>query len=103
MPNGPYLVLPFLGPSSFRDTPSMLVDYQMSPVEQLHHEEKQVLRTIDVIDTRARLLRATKILDAAAKDKYIFVRESYLQRRDSLVRDGENEEEFEIDVYGAED
>tara|TARA_B100001057_G_scaffold81281_2_gene76687 strand:+ start:46707 stop:47450 length:744 start_codon:yes stop_codon:yes gene_type:complete len=103
VPNGPYLVLPFLGPSSFRDTPSMLVDYQMSPVEQLHHEEKQVLRTIDVIDTRARLLRATKILDAAAKDKYIFVRESYLQRRDSLVRDGENEEEFEIDVYGAED
>ena len=103
VPNGPYLVLPFLGPSSFRDTPSMLVDYQMSPVEQLHHEEKQALRTMDVIDTRARLLRATKILDAAAKDKYIFVRESYLQKRDSLVRDGENEEEFEIDVYGAED
>ena len=103
IPNGPYLVLPFLGPSSFRDTPSMLVDYQMSPVEQLHHEEKQGLRAINIIETRARLLRATKILDTAAKDKYIFVRESYLQRRESLIRDGQNEEEFEIDVYGIED
>ena len=98
IPNGPYLVLPFLGPSSFRDGPSLIVDYEMSPVEQLHHEEKQGLQVIDTVDTRARLLRATKILDAAAKDKYIFIRESYLQRRDSLVNDGKNTEEFEIDV-----
>ena len=98
IPNGPYLVLPFLGPSSFRDGPSLIVDYQMSPVEQLHHEERQGLQAIDAVDARAKLLRATKILDAAAKDKYIFIRESYLQRRESLVRDGENTEEFEIDV-----
>ena len=54
------------------------------------------------METRAKLLRATKILDTAAKDKYIFIRESYLQKRESLVRDGENEEEFEIDVYGID-
>jgi len=98
IPNGPYLVLPFLGPSTLRDGPSLIVDYEMSPVEQLHHEERQGLQAIDAVDTRARLLRATKILDAAAKDKYIFIRESYLQRRDSLVNDGKNTEEFEIDV-----
>ena len=103
VPNGPYLVLPFLGPSSFRDAPGAFVDYELSPVEQLHHEEKQALRIIDIIETRAKLLRATKILDTAAKDKYIFIRESYLQKRESLVRDGENEEEFEIDVYGIDD
>jgi len=102
IPDGPYLVLPFLGPSSFRDVPGTIVDYEMSPVEQLHHEERQVLRIIDIVDTRAKLLRATKILDTAAKDKYIFIRESYLQKRESLIRDGENEEEFEIDVYGVE-
>ena len=73
VPDGPYLVLPFLGPSSFRDGPSMIVDYELSPVEQLHHEERQVLQTLDIVDTRARLLRATKILDTAAKDKYIFI------------------------------
>ena len=103
VPNGPYLVLPFLGPSSFRDAPGTFVDYEMSPMEQLHHEERQTLRLINIIETRAKLLRATKILDAAAKDKYIFIRESYLQKRESLVRDGENEEEFEIDVYGIDD
>ena len=102
VPDGPYLVLPFLGPSSFRDAPGSFVDYELSPVEQLHHEERQTLRLINIIETRAKLLRATKILDTAAKDKYIFIRESYLQKRESMVRDGENEEEFEIDVYGID-
>ena len=102
VPDGPYLVLPFLGPSSFRDGPSMLVDYEISPVEQLHHEERQVLQTLDIVDTRARLLRATKILDTAAKDKYIFIRESYLQKRESQVNDGNVKEEFEIDVHSVD-
>ena len=102
VPDGPYLVLPFLGPSSFRDGPSMIVDYELSPVEQLHHEERQVLQTLDIVDTRARLLRATKILDTAAKDKYIFIRESYLQKRESQVNDGDVKEEFEIDVHGVD-
>ena len=102
VPDGPYLVLPFLGPSSFRDGPSMMVDYELSPVEQLHHEERQVLQTLDIVDTRARLLRATKILDTAAKDKYIFIRESYLQKRESQVNDGNVKEEFEIDVHSVD-
>ena len=102
VPDGPYLVLPFLGPSSVRDGPSMMLDYEISPVEQLHHEERQVLQTLDIIDTRARLLRATKILDTAAKDKYIFIRESYLQKRESLVNDGNVKEEFEIDVHSVD-
>ena len=102
VPDGPYLVLPFLGPSSFRDGPSMIVDYELSPVEQLHHEERQVLQTLDIVDTRARLLRVTKILDTAAKDKYIFIRESYLQKRESQVNDGNVKEEFEIDVHGVD-
>lgn len=102
VPDGPYLVLPFLGPSSFRDGPSMMVDYELSPVEQLHHEERQLLQTLDIVDTRARLLRATKILDTAAKDKYIFIRESYLQKRESQVNDGNVKEEFEIDVHSVD-
>ncbi len=80
----------------------MIVDYELSPVEQLHHEERQVLQTLDIVDTRARLLRATKILDTAAKDKYIFIRESYLQKRESQVNDGNVKEEFEIDVHSVD-
>ena len=102
IPQGPYLVLPFFGPSSIRDAPGLYADMQISPVEQLHNKEELGLTTLKIVDIRARLLRATKILDAAAKDKYIFIRESYLQQRETLVNDGKNTEEFEIDVDGVD-
>ena len=98
VPQGPYLVLPFLGASSFRDAPGTFADMAISPVEQLHNKEQLTANTLNVIDIRARLLRATRILDTAAKDKYIFIRESYLQKRELDVNDGQNTETFEIDV-----
>ena len=102
IPQGPYLVLPFFGSSSFRDAPGLYADRQISPVEQLHNKEELALDTLNIIDKRAKLLRATKILDTAAKDKYIFIRESYLQKRESMVKDGKAEEDFEIDVIGID-
>jgi len=101
--SGPYLVLPFFGPSSLRDAPGFYADVMMeksiSPVyTELHHEERQAIQATNVIDTRANLLKASKILDTAAKDKYIFLRESYLQRRAKLVTDGKDVQDFEIDV-----
>ena len=103
IPSGPYLVLPFFGPSSFRDAPGFFADIQMekeiSPVHtDLHHDERQVIQATNVIDTRANLLKATKILDTAAKDKYIFLRESYLQKRAKMIADGKDVQDFEIDV-----
>ena len=100
---GPYLVLPFFGPSSFRDAPGfyvhVMIEKHISPIHtELHHEERQAIQATNVIDTRANLLKATKILDTAAKDKYIFLRESYLQRRAKLVTDGKDVQDFEIDV-----
>jgi phospholipid-binding lipoprotein MlaA len=102
VPQGPYLVLPFFGSSSFRDAPGLYADRQISPVEQLHNKEELALDTLSIIDIRAGLLRATKILDTAAKDKYIFIRESYLQKRESMINDGKSEEDFEIDVIGVD-
>jgi len=103
VPSGPYLVLPFFGPSSFRDAPGFFADIQMekeiSPVyTELHHEERQTIQATNVIDTRANLLQASKILDTAAKDKYIFLRESYLQKRAKMIADGKDVQDFEIDV-----
>ena len=103
IPSGPYLVLPFFGPSSFRDAPGFYADIAMdkstSPVHtELHHEERQLVQATNVIDTRANLLKASKILDTAAKDKYIFLRESYLQRRAKMITDGKDVQDFEIDV-----
>ena len=103
VPAGPYLVLPFFGPSTFRDAPGFYADIavekSISPVHtELHHEERQIIQATNVIDTRANLLQATKILDTAAKDKYIFLRESYLQKRAKMIVDGKDIQEFEIDV-----
>ncbi len=100
---GPYLVLPFFGPSTLRDAPGFYTDIavekSISPVHtELHHEERQVIQATNVIDTRANLLQATKILDTAAKDKYIFLRESYLQKRTKMIADGKDIQDFEIDV-----
>ena len=92
IPQGPYLVLPFFGASTFRDAPGLYADMQISPINQLDNEEELTLNALNAISTRARLLRATKILDTAAKDKYIFIRESYLQKRESMVNDGDAEE-----------
>ena len=102
IPQGPYLVLPFFGSSTLRDAPGLYADMQVSPVQQLDNEESLALNALNAISTRARLLRATKILDTAAKDKYIFIRESYLQKRESMVNDGDSEEDFEIDVIGVD-
>jgi phospholipid-binding lipoprotein MlaA len=103
VPAGPYLVLPFFGTSTFRDAPGfyadIVIEKSISPVHtELHHEERQLIQATNVIDTRANLLQATKILDTAAKDKYIFLRESYLQKRIKMIADGKDVQDFEIDV-----
>ena len=69
---GPYLVLPFFGPSSFRDAPGFYVDVliekDISPIHtELHHEERQAIQAMNVIDTRANLLKASKILDSCKR------------------------------------
>lgn len=87
--NGPYLVLPILGPSSLRDTTGRVVDWQFDPVVQ--HPvvaERNTATVIKVESVRARLLETDKVLDEAALDPYVFVRDAYLQRRRALVYDG---------------
>ena len=87
--NGPYLVLPFLGPSTLRDAVGTAVDGQFDPVVQhTPVPERNSGIAIHSIDTRARLLDAEKVLDEAAIDRYVFLRDAYLQRRQGLVYDG---------------
>jgi len=90
VPDGPYLVLPFLGPSNFRDGPAKIVDWYSLP--QTYAARSAVTWTllgVEFVDTRAQLLDATDILEqAAGADPYAFLREAYRQRRRSLVYDG---------------
>lgn len=88
--SGPYVVLPFLGPSTLRDALSYgLVDTHADFVVQLNDvSTRNTLFTVRAIDTRTNLLDASRVLDEAALDKYNFTRDAYLQRRQSLVFDG---------------
>ena len=87
---GPYFVLPLLGPSSIRDTVGRLFDFlRTDPLWYMNEiRVRNVLVGVRLVDARASLLPAEKVLDAAALDKYQFVRDGYLQLRRNLVYDG---------------
>ncbi len=94
MPSGPYLVLPFMGPSTVRDTFAMPVDRAADIVGNLDHvPTRNSIKLIDLLDTRAGLLRVTTALDEEALDRYTFTRDAFLQRRLTAVHDGEPPEE----------
>jgi phospholipid-binding lipoprotein MlaA len=89
--NGPYLVLPILGPSSARDVWGLTsYFFYTDPTGYLSDTGSRVaLLLVDLVDTRSRLLRASSVFDQAAViDPYIFQRESYLQLRENLIYDG---------------
>ncbi len=94
---GPYLVLPFLGPSNTRDTLGLVGDYFSDPVTYVTGPDaRNPLLAVRIIDDRADLLKAEKVLDEAAIDEYSYIRDAYLQRRQSLVHDGNAPEEFDV-------
>lgn len=100
--SGPYVVLPFLGPSTVRDALGrMIVDSQADFVIQTDHvPTRNSLLALRAVDTRADLLDASRVLEEAALDKYNFVRDAFLQRRRSLIFDGNPPKE---EVSEAED
>lgn len=87
---GPYIVWPLLGPSSLRESVALPLELQVSPTLYTNDSGAQVgISVLQVVNTRANLLGATRMLDDIALDKYSFVRDGYLQRRRSLVYDGD--------------
>src|SRR5205085_7007178 len=86
---GPYLVLPFLGSSDLRDGVGTGLDMYTDPLGEVRPYHTQYgLWGLRLTQTRADLLDASRILEEAALDKYVFQRDAYLQRRRSLVYDG---------------
>ncbi|MEW6703556.1 MAG: VacJ family lipoprotein [Pseudomonadota bacterium] len=87
---GAYIVWPVLGPSSVRDSLALPLDRSATPAVLFSNDlgtELTVL-TLQLVDTRANLLSASRVIDDIALDKYTFVRDGYLARRRSLVYDG---------------
>lgn len=93
MDSGAYLVLPFLGTSTVRDTVGMFPDYLLNPVFWISDSETRfTLYTLDNIDTRLNYMAAEAMING---DDYVFVRDAYLQRREYLVADGEVYDEWD--------
>ncbi len=91
--NGPYLVLPILGASTLRDAGGLVFDtVTTDPITYTHNIGEvrlhNQLRAAQLVDKRTELLDAKDIVDDASLDPYAFMRDAYLQRRESLIADG---------------
>ena len=87
---GPYIVLPFIGPTNLRDGVG-LIPYYLYTDPRLYNPETSVnlaLLAINAVDSRAQLLTGSKLLELQL-DPYAFLRETYNQRRLNLIYDGD--------------
>ncbi|PZP26034.1 MULTISPECIES: MlaA family lipoprotein [Pseudomonas] len=90
--SGPYVVLPLFGPSTLRDAPARIPDSFLNVYPYIDHvPTRNVTFAVDTIDTRASLLDAEKMISG---DKYVFLRNAYLQNREFRVKDGDVEDDF---------
>ena len=90
--SGPYLVLPLLGPSTVRDAVGIYPDSFTEPYRYISDvPARNMTIGMDLIDTRASLLSAEKLITG---DKYIFIRNAYLQNREFKVKDGQVVDDF---------
>ncbi|HEX8615573.1 MAG TPA: VacJ family lipoprotein [Telluria sp.] len=91
VPSGPYLMLPLLGPSTVRDTSGLPVDMAANGWSYVDPTATRNIGTaLRVIDARANILDASNLMEEAALDRYEFIRDGFLQRRQGQVFDGES-------------
>lgn len=89
---GPYIVLPFFGSTTLRDAAGMPLNVLVHPLYDVDHvRTRNTISGVDLVDTRAALLDAEKLISG---DKYTFIRDAYLQRRNFLIHDGAVEDAF---------
>lgn len=92
--SGPYLVLPLFGSSTLRDALALPLDWKGDLVANVPHvPTRNAASVLRAIDQRSDLLKASTMLEEAALDRYTFVREAFLQRRRSVIFDGNPPEE----------
>jgi len=84
VPRGDYLVLPVLGPASYRALPGHLVDVVSNPVNYAIWP----IQMLGIVNTTSSAEEALSMVDEIAVDPYIFMRTSYLQWRDHQITEG---------------
>jgi phospholipid-binding lipoprotein MlaA len=87
--DGPYFVMPLLGPKTARDTFGWVGDFTVDPVSYIRPiAARNTALGVRYLSWRTDLLEASTMFEEAALDRYVFLRDAYLQRRRSLVYDG---------------
>jgi len=87
--DGPYVVLPFFGGRTTRDAFGLVLDLKADPVANVNNiPSRNSLLATRTLSNRSQLFSAEKIVDEAALDRYSYLRDAYLQRRRSLIFDG---------------
>jgi phospholipid-binding lipoprotein MlaA len=97
VPQGSYLVLPIMGPSTMRGIPGAAFDTAANPASYVGLP----VQLVSMLNSRASAEGALKFIDEAALDPYVFTRESFLQWRNNLATDGKYEASSDVD--GLED
>ena len=89
-PQGPYLFVPLFGPTTVRDGTGTLVRIAVGgPVGYIPNVPlRNSLYGVGAVDLRAQALETSAVIDTAALDRYLFIRNAYLQRRRYLLYDG---------------
>lgn len=88
--SGPYIVLPIFGASTLRDAAMLPLDLKADP--WLYTDPVRVRNVgsvVRIVDQRAAVLDASNLIEEAALDRYEFIRDAYLQRRESKIYDGD--------------
>ena len=88
---GPYVMFPLLGPGNLRDSPGKVVDIFLWPPTWagIDTSGRNDLFALDIVSTRAELAQLEEKAKAFSHDRYVFIRDAYLDRREFLVNDGE--------------
>ncbi|MCF8150461.1 MAG: VacJ family lipoprotein [Burkholderiaceae bacterium] len=94
--NGAYVVVPVFGPRTVRDTVGLVLDVAADPVANHNPTRtRDAALVLRLVNDRANLLPADKVIEEAALDKYTYMRDAYLQRRRKLIHDGNAPREVE--------
>ena len=101
VPTGPYVVLPFFGPSNVRDTFGTVADLESDYLFRLLPDValRNSITGLRVVNARNTYYEAGDLLDGAAIDKYSFMRDAYIQRRQYQINEGRDDEEPPMPVY----
>ena len=86
---GPYLFVPLLGPTTVRDGAGWITRLYVGPTGYITDiPVRNTIYAVGAVDLRAQYTEATRLVDTAALDRYVFIRNAYLQRRRYLLYDG---------------